>query len=451
MSIVVINAMTIICSTFIAASEGSATGVLVDLAVRPRPQTVSVGDVVEVELYAVSDDGTEQIFSGLDVLLSWDPTALKLRDEAVASGPHNWSFVFGFLSDEFLDGLNADCGADVFCDPYTGIPFNDGNALFQAASFSPATATKDGLLIATLLFTAQFAAPKTEVVIEAQFGEFSSTRVLQPGAVDVTGSLGRASITVLGPMLSAADLVLPAGRTAEVWVSGEIAGQETIGVTLLVEIASRPGNTGTVEYTPAPPVDITQLGDPWPKTGSFTPFDTDRFSFSETFNGAIDGDGSFLGAPLTYAGLLSAFPIAASSDARGVWDIRLCRNSCATEFERSSWNALAGPPRTALRHGTLRIVDRQDGNGDGAIDMRDFRDLQVCYTDAVGPADPAAYSLAPALRCVVYDFDGDGAIDGHDFAAFHGTMSGPLQSSTQGDIGVPRRPSLYKRGEKGRN
>ncbi len=451
MSIGVINAMTIICSTFIAASEGSAAGVLVDLAVRPRPQTVSVGDVVEVELYAVSDDGTEQTFTGLDVLFTWDPSALALSEGAIDNGPHDWSFLFGFFPDEGLDGLNADCGKDVFCDPYTGVPFNDGDAMFQAGSFADAVATDDGLLIATLRFTALAATSGTDVVIEAALGTFSRTGVLQRGAVNVTGSLGRASITVLGPMLSAADLVMPAGRTAEVWVSGEIAGQETIGVTLLVEIVSRTGNTGTVEYTPAPPVDITHLGDPWPKTGFFTPFDTDLFGFSETLNGAIDGDGSFLGTSLTYAGPLSAFPVTASADAWGVWDIRLCRNSCVTEFERSWWIVLGDPPRTALRHGTLRIVDLQDGNGDGAIDMRDFRDLQVCYTGAVGPADPEAYSLAPALRCVAYDSDGDGAIDGRDFAAFHGTMSGPLQSSTQDDIGVLRRPSLYKSGERRHN
>jgi hypothetical protein len=119
-------------------------------------------------------------------------------DEVVANGPHSWSFVFGFLSDEFLDGLNADCGKDVFCDPYTGVPFNDGNALYQAASFAEATATVDGLRVATFLFTALDGTPGTDVVIEESLGVFSTTKVLRPGNINVTGNLAGTTATIVG-------------------------------------------------------------------------------------------------------------------------------------------------------------------------------------------------------------------------------------------------------------
>ena len=169
----------------------------IDLVLQPEPQTITVGAQVEIGLFAVSDDGTAQAFCALDVILTWDPASLELR-EAVDDGPHNWSFVFGFLSDESLDGLNADCGEDVFCDPYTGLPFNDGNALFQAASFSEATATVEGLRVATFRFMALDETPTTDVVIEESRGVFWTTKVLQPGGTDVTGTLGSTTVTIKG-------------------------------------------------------------------------------------------------------------------------------------------------------------------------------------------------------------------------------------------------------------
>ena len=175
----------------VGMSASSASGV-VDLVLAPKHQGVSVGTLVEISLYAVSNDGT--VFSGLDVLLTWDPTALDLLG-VVDGGILPW-FISGFLSDEFLDRLNNDCAEDVFCVPYTGLPFNDGDAMYQAGSFGTATATPEGALIATFQFTALTDIALTNVVLVSELGGHSATQVLQPGGDNVTGDLGSAGITI---------------------------------------------------------------------------------------------------------------------------------------------------------------------------------------------------------------------------------------------------------------
>lgn len=153
----------------------------VNLELRLDPSSVSIGETIGVGLYAVSPDGVDDVFSGLDVALLWNPAHLELV-EAISDGPHVWSFQFGFPSDTQLDGLNDS--------------FLDGNALFQAASFSAATATLDGLLVATLRFVAVGGAPSTIIMMEEMIGQFSKTQVLQPGGKDVTGDLLGVDVTV---------------------------------------------------------------------------------------------------------------------------------------------------------------------------------------------------------------------------------------------------------------
>ncbi|MCH7925304.1 MAG: hypothetical protein IIC51_07195 [Planctomycetes bacterium] len=82
---------------------------------------------------------------------------------------------------------------------------------------------------------------------------------------------------------------MPPGSTVTLTVSGDIAGESTFGVTILLEIVPAGGNTGTLEFTPALPIDITQLGDAWPGPGTFSAFDTDPGGTnSVTLNGIID-------------------------------------------------------------------------------------------------------------------------------------------------------------------
>jgi len=407
-----------VCASWFMAGNASAD---VNLVLRAKPQQANVGMDIEVGLYAVSSEGTD--FIALDAILAWDPSVLRLR--GVDASVHNW-FLFGFLDDSGLDGLNADCGEDVFCKTFTGLPWNDGDALLQALILPPPgssgiVATEDGVLITTITFTVERPAVASEITFLPSAGDSSLSRVLRSGGANVTGSLGAAFVNV-GPNLRAVDVHMAAGGTAEVWVLGEITQLEIIGVTVLASIETRQGNAGTVNYTPAPPVDVAQRGDPWPETGTFSAFDTDTV-LTDLLNGALDDNGTFLPEVLDYSGPLVSFPITASSDATGTWDIRLCEDPCGTE-DGSFWNSVPSGIPTARRHGIVRIVDWGDGNDSQTIDLRDQSEFLACFTGG-GAADPPAYSLAPELRCSVYDFDGNGAINLDDFEQMFQARSGP--------------------------
>ncbi len=413
---IVIIAVMVYASWF-TADDASAD---VDLVLRTKPQTANVGSLIEVGLYAVSSEETD--FVALDAIVSWDPTVVRLL--SVDSSVHNW-FLFGFLDDSGLDGLNADCGAETFCNTFTGLPWNDGNAWLQALTpigSSGIVATEEGVLITTFTFSADSPAVASEIALLPSAGDFTLSRVLRSGAADVTGSLNSAQVNV-GPNLSAVDVHMPAGGTAEVWIFGEIAQQETIGVTILAWIQERQENVGSVTYTLAPPVDITQRGDPWPGTGTFDALDTDGPGLGPNLNGSVDDNGQFVPLVLDYSGPLVSLPITASGDATGTWDIRLCEEPCGIE-DGSFWNSAPFGVPTARRHGIVRIVTHGDGDYSQTIDMRDQSEFLACFTGG-GAADPPAYSLAPELRCSVYDFDGNGVINLDDFEQMSQVLLGP--------------------------
>ena len=143
--------------------------------------------------------------------------------------------------------------------------------------------------------------------------------------------------------LAVSDVEISGGTTSTVVVSGSISGEETCAVTIFVEIIPRAGARGLVRFTPAPPVDIVQLGDPWPGEGTFSPFDTDS-SFADTLNSSVDDDGAFVPSPVTFTGQLTGFPILASPNADGVWDVVL-----STSSGESSWQGIP----TILTSGTI--------------------------------------------------------------------------------------------------
>ena len=118
-------------------------------------------------------------------------------------------------------------------------------------------------------------------------------------------------------------IAIKPGETAELVISGRVNSKSAFGVTVVAELVPRPGNTGTLVFTSSPPVDIVQLDDPWPELGTFTPFDTNALGFSPTVNASVDDNGNFLVEPMSFAGPLVSFPIEASSDADGTWDILL--------------------------------------------------------------------------------------------------------------------------------
>ena len=145
--------------------------------------------------------------------------------------------------------------------------------------------------------------------------------------------------------LTVASVNMIQGTTANVVVSGSISDELTFGVTIKLEITPQPGAVGTVEFTSSPPADIVQLGDPWPDEGIFSPFDTD-LSFSSTLNGIVDDNGTLQPADTTFSAALASFPVAASLDAHGTWDVRL-----STIEGDSSWEGVS----TTLVAGTIAV------------------------------------------------------------------------------------------------
>lgn len=181
------------------ASSVCASGI--DLEWRVVNPNIRVGDTVSVELYAVSSDGTDQPFLIVDVVFVWDPDVLVLVDQ-IDNPP--WQLT-GFPNDDKLNRLNADCGADVFCDPYTFIPFNDGEALFSGAVVfgEEPVATADGLLITTFRFLATAATETGSIQIIERVCRVrecpdccSESRVVNASGEFLTGQLGSFEIVV---------------------------------------------------------------------------------------------------------------------------------------------------------------------------------------------------------------------------------------------------------------
>ena len=228
-------------------------------------------------------------------------------------------------------------------------------------------------------------------------------------------AIGLGGFLILGSNLRAAELsvadlkIRPHGQ-GQVVVSGTIDGESTFGVTVMVEVTARPGSTGTLEFTPVlaqlpaqrksfsvhrrpgrlgevrvaealrPEVDIVQRSDPWPDQGTFSAFDTDHTS-APTLNGAVDDNGTFVAEPVTFSGPLSVFPVRASKNARGVWDVTL-----ATSKGNSSWEGV----ETRLVAGTITVTSDACASNRDCRD-RDPRTVDTCeagtcqHTEQQGP------------------------------------------------------------------
>ena len=153
-----------------------------------------------------------------------------------------------------------------------------------------------------------------------------------------------------GAELTAHDLTMSPATIADVVVSGRVTQEETPGVTILLEIVPRAGATGTVWFTSAPPVDIEQLGDPWPGVGTFSPYDTD-VTESDSMNGSVDDNGTYVPEETTFDGDLASYPVEASEDADGEWDVFL-----TTFIGDSNWEGLP----TSLESGTISVTSITD-------------------------------------------------------------------------------------------
>ncbi len=143
------------------------------------------------------------------------------------------------------------------------------------------------------------------------------------------------------PKLFVRNLELLGGQDGNLVIEGVINGEPTFGVTILVALSPRPGARGNVTFSPAPPVDITQVSDPWPDVGTFSAFDTD-LSGSLTLNGSVDDNETFLADPLVFSGPLASFPITTSSNALGTWDVLLSTSEGDSKWEGAFTALLSG-------------------------------------------------------------------------------------------------------------
>lgn len=125
---------------------GSAALADVNLQLQTVVNPVTVGDLVEVRLNIAGTPGNQNV-GFVQTVLTWDQTKLQLTGISTA-GAFSWASA-GFFNDAppSGDGLNA---------PYTGVPANDGNAVFRALSVtgSPAVVPPAGLRVTTFQFTA---------------------------------------------------------------------------------------------------------------------------------------------------------------------------------------------------------------------------------------------------------------------------------------------------------
>lgn len=172
----------------------------INLEWRISPAPPALPGTIEVGLFAVSDDLNDQPFTAIDMVFVWDAAVLRLHGGENTNGVP-W-FLVGFVDDRNLDGLNADCGPDQFCDPFTGLPFNDGQALFEAVAplFSSINATPDGFLVTTLIFQMLAGPAQTQISIVSSGGPLSSTKILNGPAQDVTGTFGAITVSTEKPV-----------------------------------------------------------------------------------------------------------------------------------------------------------------------------------------------------------------------------------------------------------
>ena len=159
----------------------------INLELRPAASTWGVGDLVEIGLYAVSDDPeADQLLSAMDVIFTWDPEYLELLGVSCEDCP-NWVFA-GFPDDPY--GLNEED------------PPQDGDAMFTvfAPLGVPVPATPEGTHVTDFQFRALAVVEETDIPILESAGDPLGYTVVYDGTVpglDVTGTLEGAQLEIV--------------------------------------------------------------------------------------------------------------------------------------------------------------------------------------------------------------------------------------------------------------
>lgn len=155
----------------------------VNLEWRPSQQSVTVGDSVYMDLYAVSDTANGNLISSINAVIQWDPTTLDFYGIVGDESQPYW-MTDGFMRD--LGGLNND-------------PYYDGDAVYSAfANLGVPTAVgSNGLLCASFKWVAL--APTADSVVSIISGKNGSTSIVVDGAQvnhNITGTLGSGHVSV---------------------------------------------------------------------------------------------------------------------------------------------------------------------------------------------------------------------------------------------------------------
>lgn len=197
----ILSRLVIICGVVQASLATPSMGD-VDLVLVTANDCVQTGDVVEIGLFAVSDDANDQSFSTVEAIVRWDPAVLELlqADPAVCSGVP--FFICGFLPNP--DGLNDGSGSP-------NLPNNDGDALHTSLSnpnpeLRPEAPPPPGLLVTTFRFMASAPAMNSLVFLDPLVpGGISRTRVLEINNIPVTGLIDSSAIITVSSAASDTD------------------------------------------------------------------------------------------------------------------------------------------------------------------------------------------------------------------------------------------------------
>jgi len=181
----------------LALTPAFAAHAEMDVEWRPEHRATAEGEIVEIDLYAVSDSAATQLMSGITVVVDWDATMLEL----VGHVDNGFEWTQGNPGEEGASGFPDDSGCDGINQPFEGgdpfVPDNDGLVMYRALSpvAGPnAPATPAGLLVTTLQFRAlQAGATDVALLVEASVDAACAVTAVADGTfpgVDATGLIG---------------------------------------------------------------------------------------------------------------------------------------------------------------------------------------------------------------------------------------------------------------------
>jgi hypothetical protein len=349
----------------------------VNLELRSVQPVVTLEDVWQVGLYAVSDNQSNQMVRALQVILAWDPECLQLDATVpcVNNGPYPW-LLSGFYSDSGVDGLNN--------------TWTDGDAYYQAAGnfTTPAYATPAGLLVATFRFHPLKHTLETELYIPSAAGQHTHTGVIgaEPG-LNVVGLLGTASVQIydwglLALELEPADCCLTPGQVLTVRLTVADLHDPINGVQAIIRFDE---DLLTLQS-------IT-LGD-----GLGSPWDIAAEVYENVTNGYLTFAAGFPGSSTSADAVVATITYTVfTGGAVGPASIALVAEEppLLTKLTRSA-DATAITPLLGAQIETAPIVMKGDINGDG---MRDGRDIQGFVTALLAEEPTATELCAADMNC----------------------------------------------------